>query len=150
MSSSIELNKSSPTLTTLVKIAGAFGKQVNFFLDEILTHDAVVLRKNERRELRKEIGKSFAEPLTKLLDGQKMKATIYTLDKSSNGHDTGKNFLGDTLIYILEGSLEVSLSREMHELESGDSIYIMAEEPFKWKNSAGKRTRFIMVVSSVG
>ncbi|MBM4328793.1 MAG: helix-turn-helix transcriptional regulator, partial [Deltaproteobacteria bacterium] len=45
--SSLELNKSSPTLNTLVRIAAAFNMKLGAFLDEVVYEKAVVRRRGQ-------------------------------------------------------------------------------------------------------
>jgi len=126
--SSIELNKSSPTLNTLLKIATAFGVKAGTFLDGVLYRKAVLCPAADG-EVVAGLHPGVSEKLlTAGVTMNRMEATIviaeplpsFTLDPS-----TGT----DRLVYCLEGELTVRVDEESFDLRPGDSLYLLAEAP---------------------
>jgi quercetin dioxygenase-like cupin family protein len=52
---------------------------------------------------------------------------------------------GVELIYVLRGSLELSIGKEEHTLEEGDALYFDASVPHGYRRSGKKPTAAIVV-----
>ncbi len=125
--SCIELNKSSPTLATLVRIAEAFDVRVGEFLDELIYHEAALCPSSEAVP---ETGDD-AEISVSLLNGRiplrKLEARFITIEKvPENGMPVPVNGT-DRLIYCLKGSLCCETCKHKLEMIEGDALYLRAE-----------------------
>jgi len=146
--SSIELNKSSPTLGTIIKIADAFGMKAGPFLDDVLYQKAVVHRGS---------GTSPSEDIRTgseqcvLTDGvmlNRMDAKVIILTEDDEGLPL-ENQGADRFVYCLEGSLIARVGREDHHLSKGDSVYLLPEAVATLSGD-GKAGASILVVNTPG
>lgn len=122
--SSIELNKSSPTLGTLAKIADAFGMKISAFVEEIY-YEKISLCTPEPTE---RAGKMATDVSEAILTG---KLSVNSMEASVLGLETGAEFLTgegtERLIYCIEGQLEVNSGADHYEVRKNAGIYLMPE-----------------------
>jgi len=120
--SSIELNKSSPTLATLLRIAEAFDMSVGALLDQVLPTAVSVCRNGEGRTM--EISESGITvlDLTGNMYRAALGATLVRFDGVGAAFDLGAN-PADSFVYILEGGAAVYVDDERIDLTAGDSLY---------------------------
>lgn len=146
--SSIELNKSSPTLGTIIKIADAFGMKTGPFLDDVLYKKAVVQRGVDTlpsEDTRVDIGQHV------ITDGvmlNKMDAKVMVLREDSECVPVEEQGT-DRFVYCLEGSFTASVDRERHHLSKGDSVYLLPEA-VALLSAAGEAGACVLVVNTPG
>lgn len=122
--SSIELNKTSPTLNTLVKIADAFQMKVGTFLDEALYQPVVFCPAYESvRKASQTKGVSIAELTNHVQKSQMHVREIKVGCKESPFTLCSER---DSFIYCLRGMAKIMTSASKHLLRPGDGIYIRA------------------------
>ncbi|MFH1115484.1 MAG: helix-turn-helix domain-containing protein [Pseudomonadota bacterium] len=124
--SSIELNKTSPTLGTIIKIADAFGMKAALFLDEVLYRKAVVCRSSGMLPS-EGIGAGTEQFV--LTDGvmlNRMDARLIVLARGRKGIPV-ENPGTDRFVYCLDGDFTVHVDREDYHLSTGDSMYLLPE-----------------------
>ncbi len=123
--SSIELNKTSPTLKTLLKIADAFDTKVGALLDEIVYKKAIVYRKGEGDKLETDHPGHAVEILTAGVPGSTLDCRLITLEAGSPpfrpSHGLTSHFL-----YLIAGALRVTVDGESFHLEAGDALLVTA------------------------
>ena len=132
----IEQSGMVPTITTLLKLAGALGKPVAFFVEEEET---------------------ASEPTVHTPDGQQR--TIYTSHTGIDlagisgtydmfniagaratvepGASSGEKMLehpGEELVYVLEGELEFSVGGKPFLLQARDALHFRTVQPHSWRN----------------
>jgi transcriptional regulator with XRE-family HTH domain len=143
--SSIELGKSSPTLSTLVKIAAAFNMKAGMFLDEILYKKAVMRPKGAGETLPTDSEKVSARLLTSGIALNRMESVMLTLDPSGQTSRVGQGS-SDRFIYCLSGEITVLAEDEAHVLREGASVYLLPQVDVRFENR-GRRKATILVVS---
>jgi transcriptional regulator with XRE-family HTH domain len=147
--SSIELNKSSPTLGTIIKIAGAFGMKTGPFLDEALYQKAAVHRGSAASPSK--VIRTSGEEQRVLTDGvmlNKMDAKVIILTADDEGALVDEPGT-DRFVYCLEGSFIARVDREHHRLAKGDSIYLLPEA-VALLSAADQAGASILVVNTPG
>jgi transcriptional regulator with XRE-family HTH domain len=132
----IEQSGMVPTITTLLKLAGALGRPVAYFVDEeeVASDPTVLIRDGEQRPiLTSHTGIDLAGISGTYgrfyLAGAR--ATVVP------GASSGDHFLehpGEELVYLLEGELEFVVNDATYRLQSGDSLHFRTVQRHSWRN----------------
>jgi transcriptional regulator with XRE-family HTH domain len=132
----IEQSGMVPTITTLLKVAGALGRPVAYFVDEeeAASDPTVFVRDGEQRPiLTSHTGIDLAGISGTYgrfyLAGAR--ATV------APGASSGDHFLehpGEELVYVLEGELEFVVNQQTYRLCPGDSLHFRTVQPHAWSN----------------
>jgi transcriptional regulator with XRE-family HTH domain len=132
----IEQSGMVPTITTLLKVAGALGRPVAFFVDEeeVASDPTVFVRDGEQRPiLTSHTGIDLAGISGTYgrfyLAGAR--ATVMP------GASSGDHFLehpGEELIHLLEGELEFVVNDRTYRLQPGDSLHFRTVQKHSWRN----------------
>jgi transcriptional regulator with XRE-family HTH domain len=125
--SCIELNKSSPTLITLVKIAEAFDARVGEFMDELIYHEVALCPSSEAiSETGDDAGISVS-----LLNGRiplrKLEARLITIEEAPKNGAPVPGYGTERVIYCIKGSLCCETSKHKLEIIEGDALYLRSE-----------------------
>jgi transcriptional regulator with XRE-family HTH domain len=132
----IEQSGMVPTITTLLKVAGALGRPVAYFVDEeeVASDPTVFVRDGEQRPiLTSHTGIDLAGISGTYgrfyLAGAR--ATVLP------GASSGDHFLehpGEELVYLLEGELEFVVNQQTYRLQPGDSLHFRTVQQHSWRN----------------
>jgi transcriptional regulator with XRE-family HTH domain len=142
--SSLELNKSSPTLSTLMKIASAFGVKVGAFLDETLYRKAVHCPAGEWDEIQAGSPAVSVRLVTSGILLNKMEAKVITLKKTAGCFDleaTGT----DQFVYCIEGRISARVDDETFSLAKGDSLYLLPEASAAFELGTSKEATILLI-----
>jgi len=141
--SKLERGKLYPTLPTLVRIAAVFNVGLDyFFTDERRRHVVAVVRRQDRQRFPERPGTPdiayYFETLDYPVTSRKLNS--YYADFQAIPKDKLKphTHAGVELLYMLAGSLVVTIGSEPHKLQEGDSIYFDSSVPHTyWKSGGG-------------
>src|SRR4249919_644115 len=150
MLSQVERGDTSPTLAIAEKIASGLDLTLSQLLRLDENRHVVIVRRAERRT-RKRRGHRVQE-LTAPLPGQRADVSEHTLAPgAATGarddppmHEPGSR---ETAV-VLEGSLELFIDGQRHELTEGDSVTFDADLPHHFENNAATEARLIAVVAA--
>jgi len=145
--SQIENNNTSPSLSTLIKLATFLGTDAGFFLEEPEKgNSAWVCRKDDRKVWTTNNDKIYIELLNPSLRNKKMEIVYakiepfdYPLDKYT--HE------GEEFGLVLKGKIQVELGSEVYVLNEGDSIYFKSTIPHAIYGIATEVSEAIWVTS---
>lgn len=144
--SMIERGKTSPSVSTLYRIAGALSVPVtDFFSPEEIRKKIVFLKAEERTRL------PFLRGLWEGLGGEQFtgKAMPFMLTLE-NGASSGPNHMthsGHEFVYCLRGQLEYQVEGQLYLLEAGDSLLFAAQLKHRWHNPGGVVTNALIIIS---
>ena len=138
--SQIETQRSNPSLGVLWKIAVGLG--ITF--SELIGGDArsiAVLRRGETQVLRTSDGKMESRPLTPA--GASPWVEAYELQIAAQGLHTADPHAAGTreVVVVLTGQLRMRVGSSTYDLESGDSISFLADQPHAYENSSNTDLR---------
>jgi transcriptional regulator with XRE-family HTH domain len=144
--SMIERGKTSPSVSTLYRIAGALTVPVtDFFGPEEARKKVVFLKSDERTRL------PFVRGLWEGLGGEqftgKSMPFMLTLE---NGASSGPNHMahsGNEFVYCLRGQIEYQIENQLYLLEGGDSLLFAAQLKHRWHNPGGLVTNVVVIIS---
>ncbi len=150
MLSQVERGDTSPTLTVAQKIAAGLDLSLSQLLRLDEDRHVVVVRARERRARRRRGHR--VEELTPPLPGQRADVSEHTLAPgSATGapddppvHEPGSR---ETAV-VLEGTVELFIDGQRHELADGDSVTFDADLPHHFENNSPDEARLIAVVAA--
>lgn len=142
--SSIELNKSSPTLATLVKIAGAFGIKPGAFLDGALYSKAVVCRGSASQQSGPPYLVAHELRLTSEIFLRGLDASVLSIGPQAGPIPAGMQGT-DRFAYCLEGQFTAVVDGDTHVVKAGEAIYLLPEAAAVFTNPTDRLVRILMV-----
>jgi XRE family transcriptional regulator, regulator of sulfur utilization len=150
MLSQVERGDTSPTLTVAEKIAAGLDLTLSQLLRLDEDRHVVVVRPNDRRTRRRR--GHVVEELTPPLPGQRSDVSEHTLAPgSATGatddppiHEPGSR---ETAV-VLEGTVELFIDGQRHQLRAGDSVTFDADLPHHFENNSSSEARLIAVVAA--
>ncbi|HDR7795802.1 TPA: helix-turn-helix domain-containing protein [Bacillus luti] len=141
----IERGESSPTLTTIWKIANGLKVSFTSLINNPQPDTKVVLR-NDVQVLSEDSGRYKVYPSFPFQDARNFE--IYTVEietegkLSSEAHKEGT----EEFITVFEGEITIEVNDCQYKLKSGDSIRFKADRPHSYKNSGRTLTRLSMTI----
>ena len=143
----IERGATSPSVSTLQRLASAFGVHINaFFVDPTEKAQLILTRVDERT--RSGSASVMLESLGYGLEGQACDPFVVTLKPGANSGRQLMAHQGSELILILAGQLDIEVSGVRHLLHLGDSLLFRAEQPHRWRNPNSQPAEFLMAMQA--
>ncbi len=147
--SRVENLKTAINIANLSRLAEALGVSVSvFFEDSGDDRPVVVCRAGKGKKMRFRGRKGLRVSL--LADGKKdklMEPILVDVD-SANPDGPMKSHSGHEFIYVVEGSLLLSIGKEEIEMGVGDSAYFDARLEHRVRPANGGKTRALSIVTS--
>jgi transcriptional regulator with XRE-family HTH domain len=148
--SQLERGLANPSFTTLAQLAHGLDIPVGKLLPAQEETRSPVVRKSERRDLRRVVsegaGQAAYELLTPDLNGSLEALWVVT----PPGHDTSDTPFthgGDEFGLIISGRLEVHAADQLHELHAGDSITFDSTKPHWFRNTSDEECVAVWVIT---
>jgi XRE family transcriptional regulator, regulator of sulfur utilization len=150
MLSQVERGDTSPTLAVAQKIAAGLDLSLSQLLRLDEDRHVVVVRSGQGRAHRRRGHR--VEELTPPLPGQRADVSVHTLGPgAATGapddppmHEPGSR---ETTV-VIEGSAELFIDGQRHELHKGDSVTFDADLPHHFENNGETDARLIAVVAA--
>src|SRR3954449_9288094 len=136
----IEQSGMVPTITTLLKLAGALGRPVAYFVDEeeVTSDPTVLIRNGEQKPiLTSHTGIDLAG-ISGAYGRFFLAGARATVVPGASSGDRPMEHPGEELVYLLEGELEFVVNGQDYCLHPGDSLHFRTVQPHFWRNP-GKR-----------
>lgn len=144
--SMIERGKTSPSVSTLYKLADALGVSITaFFESETDKKQVIFLKQDERTRM------SFTRGVFEALGGEqfvgRVEPFMLTLESgaSSGPHDIVHS--GHEFVFCLRGQLDYSVEKETYRLGPGDSLLFASKLRHRWKNPSNTVTNALIIIS---
>lgn len=146
--SQLEKGDVTPSITILKKISNALGMRlVDFFLEE-QDEEAIVIRKNERFEIRYPQSDAAIFMLTKRLTGRSMEPLLARFEPGAGSRGQYSHGLGgEEFGYVISGQLYLMIEDKEYILEDGDSFYFKSTKPHGYTNKSDRVTEVMWVIS---
>lgn len=143
--SQIETLKSNPSIGVLWKIAVGLGLPFAELLDEQRTEGAV-LRRGETQVLKSPDGRFESRPLSPA--GVTPFVEVYELRMSARARYAADAHAPGTreILVVLSGLLKVTVGESVFELEPGDSLAFVADQPHVYENPANNEARYHNII----
>lgn len=143
--SQIETLKSNPSIGVVWKIAVGLGVPFAELLDEHRSEGAV-LRRQDTQVLRSPDGRFESRPLTPA--GVTPFVEVYELRVAARSRYAAEAHAAGTreILVVLSGLLKVSVGQSVFELEPGDSLAFLADQPHVYENPGNAEARYHNVI----
>ncbi len=144
--SMIERGKTSPSVSTLYKLADALGVPVTaFFGPQSEKQNALLVRADERTRV------PFARGVWEGLGGERfagrVEPFVLTLESGASSGPHSMVHSGHEFVFCLRGHLEYLVEKDVYQLEAGDSLLFAAQLNHRWRNSGSTVTNALIVLS---
>jgi transcriptional regulator with XRE-family HTH domain len=144
--SMIERGRTSPSVSTLYKLANAMGVPITaFFRSEPAQKDIVFCKANERTRV------PFMRGLWEGLGGEsfvgRVEPFMLRLESGTSSGPFGIEHSGHEFVLCLRGQLEYQIEDKVYLLEPGDSLLFAAEIRHRWRNPGKMVTNAVFVLS---
>ena len=145
--SEIERGLTSPTIMTLMKIISALGQETSMFFEGDRCNKVSLVRKNERSLIIDRKNQVYIESLTKGIPNSKLRVIIVHPEPGRENIPGGYQHVGEELIYVIKGQIQVSLDGEPYILEEGDAIHFQAEMRHSIENITNSKVELLSVIT---
>ena len=144
--SMIERSRTSPSVSTLYKIADALGVPITaFFRLEPPRQDIVFRKARERTRL------AVPRGIWEGLGGESfiggVEPLLLTLETGANSGQFGMLHTGHEFVMCLSGLLEYEVEKARFLLEAGDTLLFAAQLQHRWRNAYKGTTRILIVLA---
>ena len=149
MISRIERGLTIPSVEILMKLSRVFDKSINYFVEEVKTTHEVVFSSagNRAKTVYDDVENMHTESFTSGLRDPQFTSFYCTVKKGGTSGVRNMYHPGDELIYVLEGSIRVSIADEIHTLTEGDSLSFKSHLPHRWDNIGDDDAKVIWTLS---
>ncbi len=144
--SMIERGKTSPSVSTLYRLADALGVPVtNFFSPESSRKKVVFIKADGRARL------PFLRGLWEGLGGEqftgRMMPFMVTLESGASSGPGNVVHTGHEFVFCIRGQLEYMVEGDVYSLEAGDSLLFSAQQKHRWRNASSNVTTALIIIS---
>ena len=144
--SRVETGSVSPSLTSLMKMVTSLGLKLHDLFTSIERGQASVVRRGEGRKFYTE-GKSSMEFLASNITSKKMEPIKIAAPTGYSSGEEPVAHYGEEFVFVFDGKIEITAGDFIHKLGAGDSIYLPAGMPYKWRNTGKETAEMIRVVT---
>lgn len=144
--SMIERGRSSPSISTLYKLADALGVSITAFFSSGTERSQIVFLK---AAMRPRI--AFTRGVFEGLGGEqfagRVEPFLLTLESNASSGPRSMSHSGHEFVLCLRGELEYQVERQVFRLSAGDSLLFAAQLKHRWKN-VGKNVVTALILLS--
>lgn len=144
--SMIERGLTSPSVSTLTKLANALEVPIMAFFRQEPERQNVVLCKADDRN-RIDFTNGFWEGLGSEFFNGRLEAFLLTLENGGSSGPHGMIHTGYEFIFCLEGKIEYEVDGQVYHLDKGDSLIFQANMLHRWHNRWDKPSRLVVLIS---
>lgn len=132
----IERSGMVPTITTLLKIAGALNRPVSYFVEETQSDNRPVsfIPAGSRRPLFTSHQGIDLAGISGPYGRFFLAGALSTIDVDASSGKRPMEHPGEELLYLLEGALELDVDGERYRLTPGDALHFRTDRPHRWRN----------------
>lgn len=145
----IERGDSSPSVSTLHRLATALDVHITAFFEErVEPVHAVLTRATERRRS----GNAYVllESLGTGLEEKSIEPFLVTMEPGADSGQQPIVHTGQEMVYCLQGEVEYEVAAQPYRLAVGDTLLFEAHLPHRWRNPGGSPATFLLVFGEAG
>lgn len=144
--SMIERGKTSPSVSTLYKLADALEVPITAFFSGVPEKEQVVFVKAEARA-----HVPFMRGTWEGLGGEqfvgRVEPFVLTLESGASSGPHHMAHSGHEFVFCLRGQLEYQVENQFYILDPGDSLLFAAQLRHRWRNAGGTVTNVLIMLS---
>lgn len=139
-----ERGTTSPSVSTLHRLATALGVDITSFFDDRPEKVTAVLTRADDRPLSGSAS-VLLESLGSGLEDQAFVPFVVTLKPGVSNENHTMVHPGHELVYCLRGQLDYEIAGEHYRLAQGDALLLRAELPHRWRNPNNRPAVFLLI-----
>jgi transcriptional regulator with XRE-family HTH domain len=148
MLSRIESGESSPTAQLLNRVCAGLGVTLSALFASAERPEFPLARRNEQAVwrdpgsgyLRRAVSPTATGSTAEIVEVEFPAGEAVTFDSS--------RFAGaDQFVWILEGTMEMTVDERTHRLETGDCLHMRLDQAIRFRNPTGQTARYAVVLS---
>lgn len=143
----IERGETSPSVSTLHRLATALGVHVSNFFVEPADRVRTIYTPADKR-VRSGSASVVLESLGWGLEGQACDPFIVTLKPGAHSGRLPMVHAGTELIHVFEGKLSIEVATQNYLLKPGDTLLFRGEQPHRWQNPNSSPAIFLMMMQA--
>jgi transcriptional regulator with XRE-family HTH domain/quercetin dioxygenase-like cupin family protein len=143
----IERGASSPSVSTLHRLATALKVPITAFFEDPVDEVELILSRTGRRRY-SGTSNVLLESLGSGLVGQTMEPFVVTLGPGQGSGGQVMIHDGHELVYCIQGEVEYEVSEQSYRLGTGDALLFEARLPHRWSNPHDDPTVFLLVMQT--
>jgi transcriptional regulator with XRE-family HTH domain len=144
--SRIERDESSPTVSSLHRLADALAVPITTFFDTGDTQATVWVRRDRRMRTQ---GRGITmDSLGSGLTAQQMEPFLMTLGPGVISASEPLSHAGEEFVYCQDGIVEYQVGSENYRLETGDSLLFQASQPHLCRNVDDRPATILIVLQA--
>jgi transcriptional regulator with XRE-family HTH domain len=141
----IERGITSPSVSTLDRLARALGVPIASIFTEPGEEIRIVVTRSEERP-RSASASVLLESLGTGLEHQACEPFLVTLKPGATSGNQVMVHDGQELVFCLEGAVEYEIEGERHRLNPGDALLFRSHLPHRWRNPNSKPAVFLLMI----
>jgi electron transfer flavoprotein alpha subunit len=139
----VESNEIVPPVSFLLRLSKALGVDPGTFL----TYEEKASVQDQRaRAFIKRTKNYYYQTLTPGAENQHLRGFMITIEPGQDHKPVEYKHEGEEFIYVMEGSLELTLDNKKNHLKVGESMHFNSEIPHKLKNLCNETTRCLVIL----
>lgn len=142
--SRIERGDSSPTVSSLHRLAAALDVPITDFFGSDRGQSSVLLRRADRLRTRGE--GAMLESLGSGLPGQRLAPFLLTLLPGAASSPQPIQHAGEEFALCVAGEVDYSVGERQHRLEAGDTLLFHADQPHLCRNNGLEQATVLFVI----
>ena len=139
----IERGESSPSVSTLNRVALALEVPITELFVETEDQTVVLTKKSQRAQTHRD--QIQMENLAEGLSDQYMEPFLVTLQPGAGTGADPVIHLGEEFVFCLEGEIEYQVAGQAYQLEAGDSLMFQANQPHCWCGLGDRPAKLLLV-----
>jgi len=144
--SMIERGLTSPSVSTLTKLANALEVPIMaFFRQEPERQNVVLCKANDRNRI--DFTHGYWEGLGSEFFNGRLEAFLLTLENGGSSGPHGMIHTGYEFIFCLDGKIEYEVDGQIYHLETGDSLIFQANMLHRWHNRWDKPSHLVVLIA---
>jgi transcriptional regulator with XRE-family HTH domain len=141
----IERGVTSPSVSTLSRLATALGVPITYFFTEPVKKKTVIVTRAEARA-RSGSSSVVLESLGYGLEQQACDPFVVTMESGASSGNKVMVHPGHELVFCLEGELDYEIDGAHYRLSPGDALLFHADLPHRWQNANDHPVKFLLVM----
>lgn len=144
----LEMNEMTPSIVTLMKIAGALGKKASYFIEDVESvRNVDFIKADERKSVYNKESRILIEHIAAKLEDCKLYCGILTVKKGGGTWKETISHAGEEFFFCLGGEIEMMVGEEVYSMKEGDSIHFKAEMPHQWRSRSDGDAKMLYVLT---
>lgn len=143
--SQIENGQSSPSISSMEKIASALGVTLWQFFQVAEVQQANIVRSYNRSQLTLEWSRAEVEALGFLGDGSRFQAALVRIKPEGISGKHPRPSINDEFVFVHEGSALLTLNDHEQVLQRGDSVTIPSGLARRWQNQGPEDVQLLII-----